>query len=117
MCADPRQFPYITPFPGPRSVVILDNASIHHSFDFVRRVNECGGMVLYTPPYCFDCTPLDNGAFGLVKRYLEKHDDIFDQVSMEKALDKAFESVRKKDARYCFRVCMYLPPSRRHRKK
>ena len=102
------QFPYITAFPGPRSVVILDNAIIHHTHEFVSRVNECGGMVLYTPPYCFDCTPLDNGAFGFVKRYLQKHAQVLESVPLERALDKAFESVGKKKARYCFRLCQYL---------
>jgi transposase len=135
------QFPYITPFPGPRSVVILDNASIHHCFEFVLRVNQLGGMVLFTPPYCFDTTPLDNGAFGLVKLYLQvcasgtrtlgieraahtamvggnltdllshglqDRSEIFDQMSLERALDYAFESVTPGDARYCFRQCGYL---------
>ena len=102
------QFPYITPFPGPRSVVILDNASIHHMHSFVQRVVQCGGMVLHTPPYCFDCTPLDNGAFGLVKRYLKKHVDLFNHVTLERALDMAFESVRARDARYCFKLCKFM---------
>jgi hypothetical protein len=65
-------------------------------------------MVLYTPPYCFDCTPLDNGAFGFVKRYLQKHVQVLESVPLERALDKAFESVGKKKARYCFRLCQYL---------
>ena len=101
-------FPYITSFPGPRSVVILDNAKIHHCHEFVQRVNQCGGMVLFTPPYCFDCTPLDNGAFGLVKRYLQKHTDLFDSVPLERALDEAFKSVTHGDARFCFRQCNYM---------
>jgi hypothetical protein len=110
LCA---QFPYIQPFPGPRSVVILDNASIHHGFEFVLRVNQLGGLVLFTPPYCFDTTPLDNGAFGLVKRYLQRHSDIFDQVPLERALDRAFESVTPGDARFCFRQCGYLGRKKR----
>ena len=108
-CASAPQFPHINPYPGKRSVVIIDNASIHHCADFVRRVLECGGMVLYTPPYCFDCTPLDNGAFGRVKQYLEKHSEIFNQVSLEEALDKAFdEAVSRRSARKFFRLCNYL---------
>ena len=89
-------------------MVILDNASIHHCFDFVLRVNQCGGMVLFTPPYCFDTTPLDNGAFGLVKRFLQDNEELFEHVSLERALDTAFESVTPGDARYCFRLCGYL---------
>ena len=101
-------FPYITPFPGPRSVVILDNASPHKSFEFVRRVNELGGMVLFTPPYCFDCTPLDNGAFGMVKRYLRKRDYLFRRMSLERALDLAFDHIDGRRALRCFRNCEYV---------
>jgi len=109
-------YPYITPFPGPRSVVILDNATPHKCYAFVRRVNELGGMVLFTPPYCFDCTPLDNGAFGLVKRYLQKHGgDIFREMKLEEALDMAFERLDGRVTRRggerafaCFRACGYV---------
>ncbi|TDL16344.1 hypothetical protein BD410DRAFT_731465, partial [Rickenella mellea] len=38
-----QQAPRMTPFPGPRSVVIIDNCAIHHDEE-VRRivVDECG---------------------------------------------------------------------------
>ena len=68
------QIPHMTPFPGKRSVLIMDNASIHHCAELLPLVNSAGGILLYTPPYCFECTPLDNGAFGWVKRYLQQHD-------------------------------------------
>ena len=29
-----------------RQVVVLDNASIHKTYEFVRKVNVCGGIVL-----------------------------------------------------------------------
>jgi hypothetical protein len=41
--ADRVQAPLLNPYPGPRSVVVLDNCSIHHDEE-VRRivVEECG---------------------------------------------------------------------------
>ncbi|KAF8834572.1 hypothetical protein BDN67DRAFT_868454, partial [Paxillus ammoniavirescens] len=38
--------PKLTPYPGPRSVVVLDNCSIHHDEE-VRRIveDECGAYV------------------------------------------------------------------------
>ncbi|KAF8835084.1 hypothetical protein BDN67DRAFT_913651 [Paxillus ammoniavirescens] len=38
-----NQAPKLTPYPGPRSVVVMDNASIHHD-DEVRQIVEvnCG---------------------------------------------------------------------------
>lgn len=68
-----HQLAQINAFPGPRSVVVLDNASIHRSRAFVDAVFDRGAHVLFTPPYCWDLTPLDNGAFGKVKLYLLKN--------------------------------------------
>ena len=88
--------------------VILDNARIHKDPGFVREVNAAGGIVRFLPPYCFDLTPLDNGAFGMVKRYLQKHAWLVERVGIEHALDAAFRSVSSTDAHYCFRNCGYI---------
>ena len=101
--------PYIEPFPGKRSVVILDNAKIHHCDEFAALVRQAGGIVLFTPPYCFDCTPLDNGAFGKVRQYIMKEGSTLNQVQLERALQRALEeAVQPRDARRFFRQCMYL---------
>ncbi|KAJ6596533.1 hypothetical protein B0H10DRAFT_1763958, partial [Mycena sp. CBHHK59/15] len=34
--------PKLTPYPGPRSVVVLDNCAIHHDEEVRRIVEECG---------------------------------------------------------------------------
>jgi len=93
----------------PGTVVILDNARIHKDPGFVREVNAAGGIVRFLPPYCFDLTPLDNGAFGMVKRYLQKHAWLVEKVGIEHALDRAFRKMRGgKIGRYCFRNCGYI---------
>jgi len=99
--------PFMTPFPGKRSVLVLDNASIHHSVRFAAMMAAHGCMVLYTPAYCFNLTPLDNGAFGLLKQYIQHEQppgDMFD--IMEAALQNA---VKPRAARKCFRQCGYGP--------
>ena len=93
----------------PGTVVILDNARIHKDPGFVREVNAAGGIVRFLPPYCFDLTPLDNGAFGMVKRYLQKHAWLVEEVGIEHALDRAFRKMGGgKIGRYCFRNCGYI---------
>lgn len=95
-------------YPGPRSVVLIDNASIHRTTDFVDQVNLRGGIVLFTPPYCWDLTPLDNGAFGAVKRFLQSRMILIrdGDIDMEVALDVAFrEAVSPRDARRCWYQC------------
>ena len=100
----------MTPFPGPRSVIILDNASIHHSVRFTNLIAAAGGIVLYTPPYCWNCTPLDNGAFGAqgLTGFLKRNCAWVAQVGMVVGLDAAFRhSVGRKAARRFFRFCGY----------
>ena len=101
-------FPYITQFPGPRSLVFIDNATIHHSHAFVRRVNMCGGIVIFLPPYCFETSVLDNGAFGLVRRWLEANYAYLYAHGLKAAMDKALRSLTPEHARYCFRNCGYV---------
>ena len=52
-------------------------------------------------------SPLDNGAFGLVTRYLELNARRLEQGSLEDALDEAFGSVSTAAARWCFHRCGY----------
>ena len=82
-----------------RRVVILDNASIHKSRRLKRMIRRAGGEVLFTPPYGWDCTPLDHGAFGIVKRR--------PQGSMRRGLDRALSRIGPSAAAYCFANCGY----------
>ena len=50
--------------------ILLDNATIHHSHEFVSRVVQHRAVVRYIPPYCWFLSPLDNGAFGALVRWL-----------------------------------------------
>ena len=102
------QLPHMNPFPGKRSVVILDNASIHHSARFTKLIHAAGGMVLYTPPYCWNLTPLDNGAFGALKQWLQRYGEWVGQVGMVVGLDRAFHCcVGKRAARSFLAKCGY----------
>jgi hypothetical protein len=78
----------------------------------VDAVSQRGGIVLFTPPYCWDLTPLDNGAFGKVKKWLE---GCFDLIETEgwtprQAMDAAFRHAvpNAVSARECFHRCGYF---------
>ena len=90
-----------------RNFIILDNASIHKSRRFQRMIRRAGGVVHYTPPYAYDRTPLDNGTFGIVKRYLQRHGQAISRRDIRYGLDKAFRRIGERAARYCFRNCGY----------
>ena len=92
-------------------LVIIDNATIHHSDEFVGMVNALGGAVKFLSPYSWHLSPLDNKAFGFVVRYLQIHHLRLAQVPLETALDEAFTySVDAAGARHCFHLCGYLYP-------
>ena len=105
--AETMIFPYVGRFPNARSIVFIDNASIHHSHAFVRGVNKRNGIVVYLPPYSYETSLLDNGAFGLVRRWLEGNYQYLYTHGLKAAMDEALRSLTPADARYCFRNCGY----------
>lgn len=61
-------------FPLPRSVLILDNASIH---DHARVIAAChlhGVRVIFLPPYSYDFNPIED-AFHVAKARLRRDFD------------------------------------------
>lgn len=99
--------PNMNPFPGKRSVLVLDNASIHHTPRLVNMLVNHFCVVLFTPPYCFTLTPLDNSAFGCVKAYLQKEKLAG---TMQQKMHAAFSNAcSRRCARHFFRKCGYGP--------
>jgi transposase len=59
--------PLMQPFPLPRSVLILDNASVHNKITVCNLCQQFGVIVLFLPPYSFEL------CFHIAKNYLRKH--------------------------------------------
>jgi len=68
--------PRMRPFNGinPRSVLVLDNCTVHHVQDVKDLLQQVGIVALFLPPYSPDLMPLEE-AFSFVKYYLKKHDE------------------------------------------
>lgn len=77
--------PLTNPYPGPRSVLVLDNCRIHHS-DEVRRLIEEEALckLVFLPPYSPDYNPIEQ-AFSAIKAYLRRHFDDKGLTSMVRA--------------------------------
>ncbi len=58
--------PHLQPFPNPHSVVIMDNASIHHVEEAVKAIEDVGAVVHFLPPYSPDLNPIEE-TFSKVK--------------------------------------------------
>jgi transposase len=86
--------PYMNPWPQPRSVLVMDNCSIHHgpevaalcaeryvSFHalfFVLKAKPCysGVRLYYLPPYSPDLNPIEE-SFAYLKAYLRRNGSSF----------------------------------------
>ena len=61
----------VLPWLLPGSVIVLDNAKIHHGGRIQEIVEEAGCSVLYLPPYSPDFSPIEL-AWGWVKHRVRK---------------------------------------------
>ncbi|RXW19082.1 hypothetical protein EST38_g6778 [Candolleomyces aberdarensis] len=74
--------PLLNPYPAPKSVVVLNNCTIHHDEEIQRIVvEECGAKLVYLPPYSPDFNPIEQ-SFHSLKEWLRRnehkaiHDDV-----------------------------------------
>ena len=69
--------PNMLPFPNPRSILVMDNCSIHH-VDYVQDfIRDCGILLLFLPPYSPDYNPIES-VFGFIKGYLKQHEQVLE---------------------------------------
>lgn len=62
-------------FPGPHSVLLLDNASIHHGEQIRNLCHEHGVILAYLPPYSPHLNPIEM-SFHELKEWMRKHREI-----------------------------------------
>lgn len=67
------------------SVVIMDNASIHHVQSIVDLIeNQAGARLIFLPPYSPDLNPAEE-VFSKVKGIMKQNNDIFETTSFPNA--------------------------------
>lgn len=87
--------PQMNSFDGtsPKSVLIMDNCSIHHVPEIASLLRNAGILVLFLPPYSPDYNPIEE-AFSFVKSYLRKHDELVQVLSNPiSVVQSAFHSI------------------------
>src|SRR5215469_6989117 len=60
----------MNPYPGPNSVIVLDNAKIHHNEELIGYLQAFGIHVEFLPPYSPDLNPIET-AFSVIKNFLK----------------------------------------------
>lgn len=64
-------------WPEPRSVLVMDNASIHHSDRIRDMCSEVGVVLLYLPPYSPDLNPIEE-FFAELKAFIRQNWILFE---------------------------------------
>lgn len=89
--------PNMQPFPNSRSVLLMDNCSIHHTEDVVALLKQAGIITVYLPPYSPDLMPLEE-TFSYIKNYLKRHDELLQVITDPRDIIKeAFKSITKEN--------------------
>ncbi|OAA47532.1 Homeodomain-like protein [Cordyceps fumosorosea ARSEF 2679] len=75
-----RLLPYLGRYPGPRSVIFMDNASFHNvSLEVQATLAEAGVLLVTQPPYSPDLNPIEY-FFGSLKQHIAaralEHEDL-----------------------------------------
>jgi hypothetical protein len=51
--------PHLQPYPGPNSIVVLDNCTLHFDYEMVRFIYSRGARLVYLSPYSPDYNPIE----------------------------------------------------------
>ena len=107
--------PILLPFDGnnPRSILIIDNASIHHYERIEEIISGVGAKILFLPPYSPDLMPLEE-VFSKVKSILKANDTVYTSTTMPSLLvQMTFYSVTQADCSVQLRPGQPLRAQRR----
>jgi transposase len=64
--------PSCNPWPGRRSVLVMDNASIHHTARIKQMCRNAGVKLVYLPPYSPDFNPIEE-FFAELKAFIKRN--------------------------------------------
>lgn len=90
--------PLLQPFDGinPNSVIILDNASIHHVGRVVQAIQNTGAIVQFVPPYSPDLNPIEE-AFSKLKSVMKANEEQLVDTDPNIAILSAIGSITAQD--------------------
>ena len=102
--------PLLQPFNNlnPMSVVIMDNASIHHTENNVQLIENTGARLLFLPPYSPDLNPLEQ-VFSKVKAICKENEALLQVCSSPRSyIAIAFSMISTDDSFNFIKHCGYL---------
>jgi transposase len=67
----------MNPYPGKNSVLVMDNAKIHHDEHMINIIESVGCKVLFLPPYSPDFNLIEL-AFSVIKSWIKRNKDFIE---------------------------------------
>ena len=102
--------PILQPFNccNPDSIVVMDNASIHHVDEVAELIIQTGGLLHFLPPYSPDLNPVEQ-VFSNVKAIMKENDQLFQVFSEPRVLlTVAFDMITDNDCKEYAKCCGYM---------
>ena len=98
----------MNPFPGDNSVIIMDNAKIHHDNELIALIEGLGCRVVFLPPYSPDYNPIET-AFSTIKSWI-RYNHIFMETCNDPmyALLVACSQITPQMAKSYFEASIYI---------
>ena len=100
---------HLMPFNGrnQHSIVVMDNASIHHAEGSIEIIESIGALVIFLPPYSPDLNPIEE-TFSSVKSYLKANETVMQATdNIEEVITAAFASITSKQCQAWIRDSGY----------
>jgi hypothetical protein len=67
----------MNPYPGDNSVIVMDNARIHHDNELIELLEGLGCRVIFLPPYSPDFNPIET-AFSTIKLWIKRNNNFME---------------------------------------
>jgi transposase len=101
---------HLNEFPGPQSVLVLDNCpGLHNQLEMIYLVRARGARIEWLEPYDPEHNPIEL-AFRTAKQTLRRERELIGYMPRRERLRMALAKVGKKAARSHFRECGYVVP-------
>jgi transposase len=70
--------PLMGTWPEPKSVLVMDNASFHHTEPIEQMCRDAGVKLVFLPPYSPDFNPIEE-FFAELKAFIKRHWGIYEE--------------------------------------
>ncbi|EUC54560.1 DDE family endonuclease [Rhizoctonia solani AG-3 Rhs1AP] len=98
----------MNPFPGPNSVIVMDNCRIHKNAGVLNMITESGCKYEFLPPYSPDLNPVEP-AFAKFKQLLKRSGEVASEAMSDEEENFSLHCHIKKSQNRLWSIYMAAP--------